>query len=50
MGMFVETSLDQDIKMLMTVPNPRATGQAPKTLTITNMMHQTIVTKLNNVR
>jgi hypothetical protein len=52
MGMFVNTVLNQDMKMKVTVPDPRPakTPNAPKTQTITGALNQMITIKLESVK
>lgn len=48
MGMFIESTMNQDMKMNITIPNPAAASKpgTPKTLNITSLMNQVIKTKL----
>jgi len=52
LGMVIETTAKQDMKMDMTVPvNPRAkTAAAGKTQTITSVMKQEVTMKLESVK
>jgi len=52
MGMYVETSLNQEMKMTITVPNRRGGGapNAPKNMTITGDVNQVINIKLDSVQ
>ena len=50
LGMIIETTVNQDMKMNMTVPvNPRGNA-AGKTQTITSLMKQEINMKLESVK
>jgi len=50
-GMFVETTLKQDMKMFMTMPaQTRANARTRQSQTITNVMSQLITIKLESVR
>jgi hypothetical protein len=46
MGMFVETTVEQDMKTLITIPAPKP---GDKSETMTNVVHQTMVTKVDSV-
>jgi hypothetical protein len=51
LGMFIETTFNQDIKMIMTMPmNGRATASAGRMFTMTNIMSQAITVKLDSVK
>jgi hypothetical protein len=51
LGMVIETTLNQDMKMTMTIPmNGRAAAGAGRMLTMTNIMSQAITMKLDSVK
>jgi hypothetical protein len=48
MGMFILTTMNGDMKLNITIPNPAAAQKpgTPKTQTITGLLNQNIITKL----
>jgi len=51
LGMFVDTTINQDMKLTITVPNQgRNKANAPKTQTITGTIDQVITMKLDSVK
>jgi hypothetical protein len=51
LGIITETTLNQDMTMLMTMPiNARGNAAAAKTQTMTNLMSQIITIKLDSVK
>lgn len=51
LGMVIDTTANQDMKMIMTMPaNPRGNAAAGQTQTITSLMKQVITIKLDSVK